>query len=551
MRYFHAPQLDYHESRALSRVFGKHYTPDAEVTLASTTTVASPGVDLVGLDGEILAIEPDTASWAFVTPREASLLADLDYGRSVGWIRAQAGDAADPLIGALYRRGLVTLDGRASVDPTLFQDSHNTREKNLVELLLTEKCNLNCGYCLAGANPNMPTMTWDIARATVDLAFRMNEADSISFQFAGGEPFLQYELMKQTVAYIQRHPDRVGREVYFSVQTNGTLLTDERILWCRDNAVQIGFSIDGPAWAQDQARPFVNGKGSFERVLKGLELLQKHEIAFGAIVVLSRANVADPQALVDFMIDNGVHGMKLNPIAYIGTGRDNWNALGLHPHEISQYMQAVARIIAEQRHPLTEANIGSMLTHLVSKQRPTRCLRGHCGAGRAFQAINAKGDIHPCGRGTQTPDMKLGNVLHETRSLSMPSREHPLIQQIEVRRPKTVEGCDTCSYRELCQAGCSMEAYERYGTVRHKTPDCDYFMEIYPALMRWLTFAPGELQHLSDCGYFYECGSGPIELVAHDYLPGAGDAPLATRLSEAPRISPRSKVGGARALRVI
>ena len=526
MRYFYAPELEYHESRGMPLLFGKRYAPDAAVTLTPEVVVDTRTTDLLDVDGEILAVEPDGASWSFLNPREAEVVKDLVGGRSLRWLMdhwpTEAPRRPEELVTALYQRGLATLNGQRSVDARMFEDSHNTRDKNLVELLLTEKCNLACGYCLAGTKPDMPSMTWEIAQRTIDLAFDMNEADNISFQFSGGEPFMRYDLMKRAVDYIERHPGTFGRQVYFSIQTNGTLLNDERIQWCKDHEIQIGLSIDGTADAQNKARPYVNGKPSYDRVMEGLKLLQKNGVCFGAIVVLSRANLGRAQDLVDFMLGNGINAIKLNPIAYIGTGRDNWHDLGLTQDEITEYVQQLVEIVARDKVLLNEANVASMLTHVISKQRSTRCLRGHCGAGRTFQAINAAGDIHPCGRGTQTPAMKMGNVLTETRSLSHPAREHALIQQIETRRPKGLDDCVTCSFRELCQAGCSVEAYERYGTVRHKTPECDYSMAMYPYLMRRLAFDGPAVEHFSTCHYFAQ--GQRVELVAQDFLPSLGVA---------------------------
>ncbi len=521
MQYFFTPEVEYHEARGMELLFGKRFTPDAEVSLSPPVVVNGSTTDLLDVGGRVLAIEPDSASWAFLNSREASLFQALQGGKTVQWVRdnwpKDALRPPDEFITALYRRGLVELNGQVAVDRRMFVDSHNTRDKNLVELLLTEKCNLSCGYCLAGAKPGMPTMNLEIGKKAIDLAFQMNEADNISFQFSGGEPFMKFELMKKLVDYVETHPGCAGRRIYMSIQTNGTLLNDENVKWTLDHNIQMGLSIDGLPEAQNAARPFVNGKPSYERAMRGLSLLQKHGVCFGVIAVLSRANIGRADELIDFMIGHGVHAIKLNPIAYIGTGRENWHSLGLHPHEVIEYARAFVEEVAKRKAPINEANVSAMLTHIVSKQRTTRCLRGHCGAGRTFQAINAKGDIHPCGRGTQTPAMNMGNVLTEMRSLSHPAREHPLIQQIEGRRPKTVEGCDVCSFRELCQAGCSVEAFERYGTVRHKTPECDYFMEMYPYLMNRLTHDEAALSHFSKWDYFAQ--GATAELMQVDFLP--------------------------------
>ncbi|MCA9715738.1 MAG: radical SAM protein, partial [Myxococcales bacterium] len=389
MRFIHVPELEAAEAADLPSRFGKFYAPSGPVTLAPELSVSAPGLELVELEGELLALAPESVSWAFVDRHEAELLRSLQPARSVSWMRAQWPAGADAFVTTLFRRGLLALDGHLAIDRTIFHDSSNTPDGHLVELLLTEKCNLACGYCLAGANPKMPTMTEDIARGAVDLAFGMEEAPALTFEFSGGEPFLQFRRMRALVDYIRSHPRRHGRPVYFTVQTNCTVLDEERVQWLLDNEVSVGISLDGNPASHNVSRPLVNGRESFSRVLRGLDLLQGAGIQFGVLVVLNRSNVASAQALIDFLVENDIHSLKINPIAYLGTGRASWSDLGLEADEVLAYFQDFGRRVAAQRRLIREANLGSMCEFWVSKRRSDRCLRSHCGAGETFQAISA------------------------------------------------------------------------------------------------------------------------------------------------------------------
>jgi radical SAM protein with 4Fe4S-binding SPASM domain len=251
----------------------------------------------------------------------------------------------------------------------------------------------------------------------------------------------------------------------------------------------------------------LNGTGSHARLIEGIDLLQRAGVSFGALVVLNRANAGAAADLIDFLLDNGITGFKLNPVAYIGAARQNWNAVGLTDADVIRYFQDLLGIISSNGYMLVESNVYAMLEFLVSKQRPTRCLRSDCGAGDTFQAVAASGDIYPCGRATQTPALRMGSVLDVTlESLSAPARSHTLVSQIRARRPYALEGCVHCAYRQLCQAGCSAQALERYGTVRHRTPECTFFKTMYPYLMRWLSFDEAAFASLNRLGYFGEGG---------------------------------------------
>jgi radical SAM protein with 4Fe4S-binding SPASM domain len=516
MRWYSSPELERFERAMLPHNFGKRYEPLGPVTLRPDCVLGTRGVDLIELDGETLAIAPESASWVFLTARERQLFEQMD-GLRVGELAARlaasgAQLSAAELAGTLFRRGVVTVDGQRSVSDDVLEDSHNTREQHLVELLLTEKCNLACGYCLAGANPRMPTMTEEIGKRSVDLAYRMGEAELLTFEFSGGEPFLQFGLMRRLVDYIQTHPDRRGRTVSLTVQTNATQLDEERVKFLADHGMSVGVSLDGDPESHNWSRPQVNGKESFSKVIRGIDLLQRHNVGFGALIVLNRSNVGSAQRLIDFLVDNGIHSLKLNPVAFLGTGRQNWDEFGLEQREIIDYFKTFSRLLVEQGHLIREANLFTMLNFIVSKQRQTRCMRGHCGAGTSFQAINAKGDIFPCGRATQSPGLTLGNVATETGSLSDPGRRHEQIVAIGKRRPRDLEDCDHCAYRQLCQSGCSAQAFEKYGTVRHKTPECSFFKTLYPYLMRWLSFDAPAFAHFEASGYF----DGPAVLHKYD-----------------------------------
>jgi uncharacterized protein len=505
MRYLSVPEREAFESRALPLEFGKRYEPLGSVGLRPDVRLTRPGVEIVELDGEDLAIAPETASWAFLNSPELRSFQRLD-GATPGeledsWPRSRK--ALYAFLARLFRRGLIAIDGRDCVDPTIFRDSPNVREGHLVELLVTERCNLGCTYCLAGTHARMPRMTPDVARKTVDLAFAMREAPAISFEFSGGEPFLEFPLMRELVEYIHTHPDRRGRRAYLNVQTNCTLLDEERVEWLRENEVRVGVSLDGDPESHNVSRPSLGGGESFSRLVEGLDLLQRHGVPFGALVVLNRSNVGSAQRLADFLLENGIYSFKLNPVAYLGTARGNWDHVGLAQEEVVAYFQELVELVAVDGYPLLEDNLRTMCGYLVSKQRGTRCLRTHCGAGDTFQAIAASGDVYPCGRATQSPGLRLGNVLEDgMTSLSAPARFSRVIAEIRERRPSGLDGCPTCHYRQMCQAGCSAQAFERYGTVRHRTPECHFYKTMYPYLMRRLTFDTEAVATFSALGYF-------------------------------------------------
>jgi len=509
MRFLMNDHIETAESYVLSQEFNKYYAPRGEVAVGPEVELTAVDVELVILEKHILAINANTVSWSFVDSEEAEVLkVIIEKSCTLEELvkKYENIDVAD-FIANLYRRGLVHIDGHYCTDPTMFYDSSNLPDQHLVELLVTERCNLACGYCLAGVSDDMPKMEEDIAKQTIDRAMRMNEAKSLTFEFSGGEPFLRFGLLKALVVYINSHPEKGDREPQLTIQTNATLLNDERVKWISDNRITVGVSLDGNPESHNQSRPQKNGKDSFDKVSKGLDLLQKYNVSFGALVVLNRSNINDPEALLDFLVKRGITSFKCNPMVYLGTGRKSWDRLGITSTEAINYFKKLFELIVSGSYQVREANIATMLEYWMSKRRSDRCLRGHCGAGDTFQAVAADGTIFPCGRATQSPGLALGNVKDSNESLSRPAAESSVIAEIRDRSPDELEGCDICHYRQLCQSGCSVESYERYGTVRHRTPQCDFFKTLYPWLLESISFDAKGLLVLDQLGYF-RGGSG-------------------------------------------
>ena len=520
MKYFHRPDREHAEGQYLKAEFDKTLASSGQLNLSGDTVVANTGTSLTRLDGELLAMHRSSASWAFLSETEAAVFERLRSTRFqdlVQWIGSYA--TTLDYVSHLWRRGLVSLNGEYAVSTDMFAQGANYREGHLVELLLTEKCNLACPYCLAGAHQKMPAMDEPLAKRTIDLAFAMEEADTIAFEFAGGEPFLKYPLMRSLVTYINAHPARGSRRLFLSIQTNATLLNQKKVEWIKEHGIRVGVSLDGGAQAQNKSRPQVNGKESHSSLMKGIELLKANNVPFGGLVVLNRSNIDNAEELADFMLKHEIHGFRINPVAYLGDARKNWQEVGLEQEEVIVFFQKFMQSLVKNGHPILEDNIHSMCNFLTSKQRRTRCMRADCGAGDTFQSVTANGDIYPCGRSTQSPGLKLGNVFDSIDSLSQPARHSIRIEEIRYRKPVQFDDCSVCNYQQLCQAGCSAQSWERFGTVRHKTPDCQFYKTLYPWLMRWLCFDRQAYNHLNRYHYF----DGEGQLFEREFLTSGTD----------------------------
>jgi uncharacterized protein len=149
---------------------------------------------------------------------------------------------------------------------------------NLI-LQITQACNLRCNYCAySGDYLNRPhgelSMSEETAKKAVDFFVEhSSEMPHLAFGFYGGEPFLNFDLIKKMVSYIKQRVR--GKEFELFITSNGTLINDEIIHFLIDNKVNLLISLDGPKEVHDRNRCFGSGRGSFDVVIKNIEKIQK------------------------------------------------------------------------------------------------------------------------------------------------------------------------------------------------------------------------------------------------------------------------------------
>ncbi|EJO5348229.1 Cys-rich peptide radical SAM maturase CcpM [Clostridium botulinum] len=156
------------------------------------------------------------------------------------------------------------------------------RLKSMVEritLQITQECNLRCKYCVYSQDSPLQRhhsnkkMNFETAKKSIDFLFNHSIGRSrVNISFYGGEPLLQFDLIKQCVEYAKKK--FAGREVTYSLTTNATLLNDDIIEYFVNNKFMITISLDGPKQIQDRNRHFVNGSGTFDTVITNLKKIR-------------------------------------------------------------------------------------------------------------------------------------------------------------------------------------------------------------------------------------------------------------------------------------
>ena len=150
--------------------------------------------------------------------------------------------------------------------------------KSLI-LTVTEDCNLRCKYCAYSGNyvyrreHSKKYMSFEVAKKAIDYYFsqvnqgiKYNPFKKVLVTFYGGEPLLNFNLIKKCVSYINTNYDNIDLD--YSITTNGTLLSEKIIQWLLEHDFYLHISLDGPEEEHDRCRVYENGKGTFNDVMK-------------------------------------------------------------------------------------------------------------------------------------------------------------------------------------------------------------------------------------------------------------------------------------------
>lgn len=168
-------------------------------------------------------------------------------------------------------------------------------------------CNLSCSYCYTYRLKQCAVenrMRLEILKAMIDFFCR--EQDDIEFIWHGGEPLLAGLDFYRKAVEFQGIWKQQGKKIANFLQTNATLITPEWIRFFVENNFFVGVSLDGPKEVHDQVRHYPNGKGSYDDVIRGINLLHQAVIFNGIICGISTVNHLFPKEIFNFFIENNI-----------------------------------------------------------------------------------------------------------------------------------------------------------------------------------------------------------------------------------------------------
>ena len=326
-------------------------------------------------------------------------------------------------------------------------------------LHICHDCNLRCRYCFAdeGAyHSRREFMSLETAKKAIDfLIANSGNRKILETDFFGGEPLMNFEVVKQTVYYAKEEAAKRGKKFLFTLTTNGLLLKDDVAKFLNEEMENVVLSLDGRKEVHDAVRKTANGKGSFDYVIQNLKdfVSIRGDKSYYVRGTFTAKNL-DFAKDVLFIADSGFDSISMEPVV------TELKDLAITAKDLPA--------IKEQYDVLCDAYLtryaegkGFNFFHFNVDLEGGPCLAKRvsaCGAGNEYFSVTPNGDIYPCHQFAGDTDFLMGNVY-----------EGKLDGAIRAKFKNsclfTRKKCDSCFAKFICSGGCSANNYHFNGDI--------------------------------------------------------------------------------------
>ena len=327
-------------------------------------------------------------------------------------------------------------------------------------LHIAHTCNLNCSYCFASQGKyhgDRAVMSFEVGKQALDfLVENSGTRHNLEVDFFGGEPLMNFQVVKDLVAYARSIEKEKGKNFRFTLTTNGVLVDDDVIDFANRECSNVVLSLDGRKEVHDRFRVDYAGNGSWEKIVPKF---QKFVEARGGKEYYMRGTFthANPDFLEDIkqMLDLGFNELSMEPVV---CAKDDPSALTEEDMEIvmKQYEELAALMLQRDKegrpftfyHYMIDLTGGPCIYKRISG----------CGSGTEYMAVTPWGDLYPCHQFVGEERFKLGDIWTGVTNKEVQG-------EFAACNVYAHHECRDCWARLYCSGGCAANAYHATGSV--------------------------------------------------------------------------------------
>ncbi len=326
-------------------------------------------------------------------------------------------------------------------------------------LHVAHDCNLACQYCFAEEGEyhgRRALMSLEVGKKALDFLIA-NSGNRINLEvdFFGGEPLMNWDVVKELVAYGRSKEKEFNKKFRFTLTTNGVLLNDEIMEFCNKEMSNVVLSLDGRPEVNNRMRPFRNGKGSYDLIVpKFQKFAESRKGQYYVRGTFTRHNLDFAEDVLHFA-DLGFDQMSIEPVVSPDT-----EEYAIRQEDLPQILAEYDKLAVEYIKRKKEGrgfNFFHFMIDLTQGPCVAKRLSG-CGSGTEYLAVTPWGDFYPCHQFVGQEEFLLGNVDEGITNTAV--RDEFKLCNVYAK-----EKCRDCFARFYCSGGCAANSYNFHGSI--------------------------------------------------------------------------------------
>ena len=342
-----------------------------------------------------------------------------------------------------------------------------------IVMKITRLCNLRCSYCHDWRSGPNNSMGFEVLAKTIASALADTSNRVVEFVWHGGEPTLFPISYYQKILFMQSKFKRKNQIVINRLQTNGTRINLEWASFFKDSNFVLGISIDGPPILHNQQRIFSNGKGSFDKVIESIRLLQEKNIPFKVLMVVDEmALELGAASIFNFFNNAKINNYGVIAATPIIKPQEKDSLLVEHYVDTKRFTDFLIELyncwIDYGDTTIRIRELDDIVRLLYSSKLPQSCkFQGECFGN--YYVVEPNGQIAHCELFQGDSEYILGNIINTDFESTKSSKQ---ILKLKEENQYSLNNMKSCNEFETCKGWCP---HERYLSKRHNdlhNPNC-------------------------------------------------------------------------------
>lgn len=322
-------------------------------------------------------------------------------------------------------------------------------------LHIAHDCNLRCSYCFAGTGEYMghrSLMSLEVGKRAIDfLIENSGNRRNLEVDFFGGEPLLNFDVVKEIVYYARSREKEANKKFRFTITTNALLLDEEKSAFINEHMHNVVLSLDGRKEINDAVRKRVDGTGSYDRILpRALKMANERKNKEYYVRGTFTQKNLDFGKDVLHLADVGFDQISIEPVV-----AEDGSGLEIREEDLNSIFNEYEELAKEYVHRRKSGkwfNFFHFMVDLEGGPCIAKRLRG-CGSGTEYLAVTPQGDLYPCHQFVGKSEFLLGNIFDGLK-------DNTVRDKFAECNVYTKPECNSCWAKFYCSGGCAANAYQ-------------------------------------------------------------------------------------------